>query len=342
MTWLSRLLPQSPGLQRLVTANRTQQPDPAGPAPPDRQPGKLLENRTLLAGNVTVAPVDANGVLTITADTHSDHFEIVETGGGAVTVAPGSATSVNNLPPGTPVASTGVTTIEVIVPGNGQNSPIISLEQTGLRSGIRDVTFLVGSQLAPPQPAGPDLNLTVTGVRNTGALTVLDIPGGTLVASVTGSQFSSISIQQENCCPGTVDLEHDIAGPVSVSLGWARNDAITFHNDNFGSTSFTLGNGPNPNMVNCDNGGSTISGDDSNFRDLTITEPLTGANQSIDVGTATSDVEVSLTSFGIAAEQGNGNGNTILLVSITTSGQPTNNPSLAQDSITTQIHGNGQ
>jgi hypothetical protein len=95
-------------------------------------------------------------------------------------------------------------------------------------------------------------------------------------------------------------------------------------------------------MVNCDNANSTISGDDSNFLNLTIHEnnPRAGANQTISVGTATSDVEVSLTSFGIVATQGDGNNDSISLVSITSSGQPINNPALFQDNIIT-TQGNG-
>jgi hypothetical protein len=342
MTWLSRLLPQSRSLQRLNDRNHARR---ARHGRRHRRMANLdfLEQRTLLTGNVTVGQVSATGLLTITADTHSNNFEITETGGGEVVVSGAGSpvtTSINGTL-GTPVTREGVISIVVNVPGNGQNSPIIALEQTGTNSGIRDVTFNVGSGLAPPQPAGPDLTLSVEGVSNAGALRVLDIPGGTLDATVTGSQFSSMDIEQQNCCPGSVDLEHDrVTGAVNVSLGWARNDSITFHNDNFGSTSFTLGNGPNPMMPNCDNQGSTISGDDSNFRDLTITEPLPGSNQSINVGTAESDVEVSLISFGIRATQGDGNNNTITLVSITTSGGPINNPNLANDNIVT-VQGNG-
>jgi hypothetical protein len=342
MTWLSRLLPQSRSLQRRADHHHDRR---GRQGRRHRRTVNLewLEQRTLLAGDVTVGPV-VNGVLTIAADTFSDHFDINEVGGSQVVVSgtpnPGTQTSINGLPPGTSVTRAEVISIVVIVPGDGQNAPVISLEQTGLTSGIGGITFLVGSQAAPPQPAGPDLTLTVTGAVNAGALTVLDIPGGTLNATVSGSVFSSIDIEQQNCCPANVGLTNDIAGPVNVSLGWAQGDSISFHNDNFGSTSFTLGNGPNPQMANCDNAGSTISGDDSNFRNLTIHEPLAGANQTISVGTATSDVEVSLTSFGIVATQGDGNNNSITLVSITTSGQPTNNPNFANDNIVT-VQGNG-
>jgi hypothetical protein len=324
MTWLSRLLPQSRSLQRRAD-HRHDRRGRQGRRHRRTVNLEWLEPRTLLAGNVTVGPV-VNGVLTIAADTHSDSFQIAEIGGNQVVVSgtpiPGTHTSINGLPPGTSVFRNEVLSIVVTVPGDGQNSPNISVVQSGATSGIGGITFLVGSQAAPPQPAGPDLTLTVTGVVNTGALTVLDIPGGTLNAAVTGSVFSSIDIEQQNCCPATVSLTNDLASGVAVNLGWAQGDSITFHNDNFGSTSFTLGNGPDPQMANCDNAGSTISGDDSNFRDLTITEPLSGADQSISVGTASGGVELSVIGFGISATQGDGASNTISIASITTPGGP--------------------
>ena len=60
------------------------------------------------------------------------------------------------------------------------------------------------------------------------------------------------------------------------------------------------------------------------------------------MGTATSDVEVSLTGFGILAKQGDGDANTIQIVSITTSGTGTQ-PRYAghDDIITEQGNGNG-
>ena len=75
------------------------------------------------------------------------------------------------------------------------------------------------------------------------------------------------------------------------------------------------------------------------MRDLTITS-ADGNGQCIIVGTA-SEVEVSLTSFGIHRQQGDGNGDTILIVSITTSGKPPlNNPHSGPDNIIT-VQGNG-
>src|SRR5271157_2015404 len=83
MTWLSRLLPQSPSLQRLANHNhRSRQ------AQRRRRMATLetLEGRTLLS-NVTVS--FAGGALTILGDAHNDSFSITEqsaAAGGKVTV----------------------------------------------------------------------------------------------------------------------------------------------------------------------------------------------------------------------------------------------------------------
>jgi hypothetical protein len=337
MTWLSRLLPQSPSLHLAGRNNRTRQ------AQRRRRMSTLesLEGRTLLAGNVTVLPVVA-GLLTINLDTHSDHVNINENGGNTVTVSGSGGTSVNHLTLGVPVKSFQVTSIVVNVAGTSQNSPVITLTETaGASSGIKGVAFN-SNGVGPTN--GPDVTLAVTGVKNGGPLNVTDKPGGQLHVLVAGSQFTSMDIEQWGCCNATVDLENDSTtahGAVTVSEGWAPNDSITFHNDNFGATSFTLGNGPNPNMAGCDNHGSTITGDDSNLTNLYINEPLSGANQVISVGTATSDVEVSATSFGIRALQGDGNANSISLVSITTSGHPLNHLNTPDSIFTQQGNGNG-
>src|SRR5271166_6145824 len=85
MTWLSRLLPQSPS-QRLANRNhRTRQ------AQRRRRMATLetLEGRTLLS-NVTAHFTPATSALTITGDTHNDNFTIKENANGTVTVAPGA------------------------------------------------------------------------------------------------------------------------------------------------------------------------------------------------------------------------------------------------------------
>src|SRR5271157_5181096 len=133
MTWLSRLLPQSPSLPRLANHNnRTRQ------AQRRRRMATLesLENRTLLngSGNVTVNPVAA-GVLNIYTDSipkSTDTFRITETGGSSVTVvgtpvtSPATThTSINGLPLGQSVTRTEVTTINVYVEGSTSNDVVV-------------------------------------------------------------------------------------------------------------------------------------------------------------------------------------------------------------------------
>ena len=92
-------------------------------------------------------------------------------------------------------------------------------------------------------------------------------------------------------------------------------------------------------MAGCNGDRDYVKVDDANLKDLTILQGGYGVGQSIEVGYF-SDVEVADTSFGIRATQGDGNGNTILIVSITTSGKPINNPHGGPDSIVT-VQGNG-
>jgi len=380
MTWLSRLLPQSPSLQRLANDNhRTRQ------AQRRRRQATLetLEGRTLLSGMVSIPPV-VNGLLVINLDSHSDNLNINENGGNTVTVTPLNHSFINSNAPGVAVKYFQINAIQVnvdslAVPGTSQNSPVVSLTETaGVNSGIKAVAVeIYGTTLT----SGPDLTLTVTGVKNTGAFSVQDYSnvststytGGTLSVTVTGSTFPSMNIEQFGCCQATVDLENDITtghGAVSVSEGYygapkatdptlqTLGDTITFHNDNFGSTQFTLGNGPQPTMPKglslaqqqdflkhcCDNAYSQITGDDSNFKDLTIIEPNRGAYQSITVGSdvagVISEVEVSDASFGIVACQGDGKYNSILIQSITTSGHPNNELAPTDSIITHQGCGN--
>ncbi|MGO9596389.1 MAG: hypothetical protein ACLP7Q_00030 [Isosphaeraceae bacterium] len=168
--------------------------------------------------------------------------------------------------------------------------------------------------------------------------------GGQLSATVTDSQFSSLSIYQTGCCPAEVYLYGDnVAGAVSVTEGLANGDGIVLdaaasgQNDNFGSTTLIQGDGPA--VTGCDGSGGSVYVDNTSLKDLTINQALDGAGQSIAVGTK-SGVEVALTSFGILATQGNGDNDEIEIVSITTSGRLTNNFQTGPDSVITG-QGNG-
>src|SRR5271166_3517095 len=80
MTWLSRLLPQSPNFQRIADYNHGHR-DHKGRR---RRLANLesLENRTLLAGQVLLSQVGS--VLTVTLDKFSDHVNINEAGNNKV------------------------------------------------------------------------------------------------------------------------------------------------------------------------------------------------------------------------------------------------------------------
>jgi hypothetical protein len=302
---------------------------------------EILEPRTLLAGNVTVGfPV--GGVLTITGDTHGDTFNINENGGSSVTVSgtPSSGhTSINNLPLGTSVTRSGVTSINVVLPGTGNVLDTVTLTETPkVTSGIKNVAVTVTATV--------DLKLGVTGVVNTGTFTLTDgtstVAGGQLSVIVSNSQFSALTIFETGCCNAYVELDSDVVlGAVAVTEGVANGDGIVLDKpptagDHFGST--TLIQGAGPTMAGCNGSGDFVNVDDALLKDLTIEQLLDGTS-SIEVG-LNSEVEVSVTSFGIFATQGNGAGDTILIVSITTSGKPINNPHGGPDSIITS-QGNG-
>jgi hypothetical protein len=353
MTWLSRLLPQSPGLPRLANHNnRTRQ----GQRRRRMATLESLENRTLLTGNVTVSAV-VNGVLTISLDKNSNNLQINEDGGNKVIVNGLAGTSVNGT--FVPIKRLEVTSIVVnVLQGSAQNSPHISLveklDANQTSSGIGKVAVnITGGPIT-----GPDVNLTVTGVNNGGPLTVSDKPGGKLDVQVEHSQFTSMDIEQFGCCQAHVDLQNDrVNGPVKVSEGYygaltskdpdnqKDGDVISYKYDTFGSTSFSLGNGPaptvNPNTCGtCDNAWSRIYGDNSTFKDLTISEPNSGDHQYIGVGTATSDVEVYGFSSGVKATQGDGNDNTISIISITSYGTTNKIPPTLDNIVTVQGKGN--
>ena len=192
----------------------------------------------------------------------------------------------------------------------------------------------------------------------------LNYLGGTLSASVTGSQFTSLLIEQDGCCPAHVALTGDtIPGNVQVYEGLSGAphnsnngngaDSITVDDVKFGATTLYQYYAPTvyqPGVVN-DGHGDTImvnqtTGDTtSNIASLWLYQGGTSGNQLIDVGTS-ADVQVSSTSFGIYAAQpndgtaANGNGgSTIHIESITVFGRPSDSTRLGPPSIST-LQGN--
>ncbi len=360
MTWLSRLLPQSPRLPRLADHNnRSRQ------AQRRRRMATLesLEGRTLLNGTVTVGPAVA-GVVTITGDGHNNNLNINEHGGSTITVS-GIGTSINGLPLGTSVKVFQVTSIVVklppLSPSSGAALATVSITETPkVTSGISNISI---SAVGPTAlSTGVGLNLTVTGVVDSGNFSVVST--GALNANVTGSQFSTLSISQTGCCLASVELDGDtVVGAVTVSEGLENYDYIGLNTtgtaiNHFGSTTLKQGVGPETTPGNLGDFDQVVV-NDSNLKDLTITQPTgtgtaldkhgktytdeNGDGDSIIVGLG-SEVEVNLLSFGIYASQGDGEGDLIEIVSITTTipAHPPNIPPIpaAIDGIVT-IQGNG-
>lgn len=308
MTWLSRLLPKSPRPERRTFNHHARSQREKG----RRRVAILepLENRTVLS-NVSVM-FTLPSTLTIMGDTHNDNFKIAEGAGAIITVSPGAASTTINgtsFPYTSPHA---VTTITVKLPGHG-NLDTVSLTGLGATStGVRNVSITTGGN---PSSTGPYLNLSVTGVHNTGALSVT-ANNSQLLATVDSSQFSSIDILQTGCCPANVTLTNDKAGAVDVDEGSARGDTITLNHDTFLSTELEQGNTIIPPMDKCDSQDDTVKVTNSAVRDLTVEQDLDGKNQSITVDTVT----VSLTSFGVRTEQEDGDGSTSTVNAITTAG----------------------
>ena len=354
MTWLSRLLPQSPRLPRLAGHNhRTRQ------AQRRRRMSTVeaLEDRTLLSsGNVVTSIAKApNGAitLTITGDAHSDTYSVTENGaslGDTVTItgklAGSNITTVNSQLSYTTTLA--ISDIDIVIPptdvnGNtntSANTDTISLTGHGMVQNV--VVSEPGYDATNPSPT---LNLTVTNVNNSGTLTVADgtpgtYVGGTLNASVTGSQFSALTIDQVGCCQATVTLNNDVVpGAVSVTEGTGNNDSVSATGDMFGATTISQYVDLNPN-------GNDGSGDNVSFNDtvanprtglggvfsLAVYQYGTGGGQSILVGT-TSEVEVASTGFGIIAQQPNATGEMPATATIGANGAITFTPAVPGDVI---------
>ncbi len=362
MTWLSRLLPQSPSLQRRADHNnRTRQ------AQRRRRMATLesLEGRTLLS-NITVAQNPSTNVVSIVGDTHGDQFKVTVTPTNYITVVGTDAkTQVDGFPVGQSWTSLypalGLT---ISLPGSSNVSDVVALQGQGTAtaSDLKSISVTVTGTVP--------LSFTADDIRtiSPGGFTLTDgtasVAGGQLSAYVANSQFSSLTIYQTGCCNAYAELDNDtVAGAVSVTEGLANKDGIVLDGtatgsglldvsptswDSFGSTVLTQGVGPGSATATCCNGNSDyVHVDDANLKDLTITQPsgiglngnINGQGNTIEVGFY-SPVEVSNASFGIVATQGDGNGDTILIVSISTLGPALNSPHGGPDSIITS-QGNG-
>jgi len=336
MTWLSRLRPTDRKISQRASNRR-------------RRMATLdfLEDRTLLSNVVTSITHASNGAITlnILGDTHSDSFGITENANGTVTVTGTGRTQINGSPLGVAFTTTQpISNIGVTLPGSGVDIDHVSLTGHGT---VQNVSITVPG--VSPTTAATCLFLTVTNTNNAGSLTVNDAPyssasgavnnsGGQLTATVTGSHFTALTIEQDGCCPANYTLDHDtVPGAVTLEQGTANGNSVTVTNDTFGATtitqffapSVTMGGG---NSDSCTGQGDTVTVDDSQIFSLAVYQngranPSNGHNgggMTIDIGT-TSDVEVALTGFGVIAEQPYASGgDTIHIESITQYGRAPN------------------
>ncbi len=345
MTWLSRLLPQSPRLPRLADHNnRTRQ------AQRRRRMSTLetLEGRTLLSNVTTlVAHSAANGLntLTITGDTHNDEFSVTANSNGTVTLVgtPTNpllpkliSTQINSLKVGVSYTTTqAISVINVILPGTYPDTDSISMTGKGSLASVT-INVQPGGTTTPSVIEGPELLLSVNALTVSGAFTVNDANttatsvGGLLVATVDNSNFGSLSIAQTGCCNANVELGNDtVPGSVTVNEGRAPNDVIRLDapavgaalvgpGDHFGATVLKQYTGTlMPASSNNWGDGDEIYVDYAQLYDLTTSQG-NGVDQSLDVGNSPvagalvpDDVELSLTGFGLNATQGDSSSPTL-------------------------------
>ncbi len=329
MTWLSRLLPQSPRLPRLADQNRrTRQ----GQRRRRMATLETLEGRTLLS-NVTVSFPTPSSPLTITGDTFNDNFTITENPNGTVTVAPGALRRVPGVKVVTPSTIDGssaafttpsaVTSIIVNLPGT-INFDFVTLTGQGKTTAttVKNVTVTA---------TGANLNFAATNVDDSGNFvlsnTYTSPVNAVLTATVDNSSFATLSITQTGGGPDptAVELGNDsIPASVYVSEGNANGDYITLDKgDTFGGAATTLlqGNG-GPTNSNSAGNLDTVSVTNASVKNLTIQQLLNGNGDSITVNT----LSVASTSFGVTTLQGNGNGDTTAITLVTTPTPP--NPNL--------------
>ena len=225
MTWLSRLLPQSPSQHPANHNHRSRQ------AQRRRRMATLetLEGRTLLS-NVTVS--FAGGALTILGDAHNDSFSITEqstAAGGKVTVTSTSPQTTINKTSVPFVSPQAVTSIVVRLPGT-TNSDTVTLLGAGKTTPttVKDVTIT-----GPLGSTAANLTFTANGVDNINGAFRLSA-AAILTAHVDNSSFHTVVINQEGDSKAVVELGNNmIPGPAVVHEGYGNKDSITVDNGNF-------------------------------------------------------------------------------------------------------------
>ena len=184
MTWLSRLLPQSPRLPRLADHNhRTRQ------AQRRRRISTLeaLEGRTLLSNVVTSVTTASNGArtLTITGDTHNDTFTVTENNAtGQITVT-GTGSTLIDTNGRTYTTTQEISNLAIVLPGNAASTDLVTITSTGTGKGFLSTVNILAPGVATPNVEGLNLTLNVSNLTVGGELSLWDAP--TFVAPATPS-----------------------------------------------------------------------------------------------------------------------------------------------------------
>jgi len=176
MTWLSRLLPQSPRLPRLANPNnRTRQ------AQRRRRMSTLeaLEGRTLLSNvvtNVSHNPTTGVNTLTITGDTHNDTFTVTENNAtGQITVT-GTGSTLINTNARTYTTSQEISNLAIVLPGAFPSTDNVTITSTGAGKGTLSSVNILAPGVATNGAEGLNLTLTVTNLTVGGELSLWDAP----------------------------------------------------------------------------------------------------------------------------------------------------------------------
>ena len=311
MTWISRLLPQSPSQHPANHNHRSRQ------AQRRRRMATLetLEGRTLLS-NVTVS--FAGGALTILGDAHNDSFSITEqsaAAGGKVTVTSTSPQTTINKTSVPFVSPQAVTSIVVRLPGT-TNSDTVSLLGAGKTTPttVTNVTITgpVPTDLTLPiPPTAANLTFTANGVDNINGAFRLSA-AALLTAHVDNSSFHTVVINQEGDSKAVVELGNNmIPGPADVHEGYGNKDSITVDNGNLsGHTELYQGWVGDLGLGTAD----SVTVTNATTGNLDIEQLIDGTANTINVNT----VSVALNSYGVTTTQGNGAKDTTTINLVTT------------------------
>jgi hypothetical protein len=185
---------------------------------------ELLEDRTLLSGNVTVVQVLGTGQLLITGDNGNNAYSLNETTNlGMPTLTVAGSSAANPIVPGN------VTAIDYI-PGGVQNFPLASVSSIAISEGNGTNTILFGNTAGFSIPGNISIGVG-TGVDT---VSLNDISANAGIISFTGAGASLDKVSETSV----------VAGESMITTG-SRGATITQSMVAFGMDIIKAGNGGN-------------------------------------------------------------------------------------------------